>query len=451
MLRLLVATTTQKDWEFRQIDVKTAYLYGDLEEEIYIAVPEGLKGVPEGHVLQLIKALYGLKQAGCQWYKTLMGAMEKFSMKKIKSDPHIFIIQKSKKVLIILIWVDDLFPFRDKHLVNDFKRWIPNYFDTSPPCDAHYFLGIHVTRNRTIEDPKPFIALNQISFIENALVTIERMYGKTITVCKTVLPAAKIVPNKTPKVMADPRTVQVFQSAMGQLMYIMLATHPNLAYPVGMLAHHVSNPSLDHINTLFHLAGYLKQTIKQTLIFRKPADNESEIGLIESYTNTNWAGEMHSGRSTSGMLILKDTSPISWSSRRQGTISTSTMESEYITMYNTIQHTLWIRALETQMGISDLKPRILCDNKAAIAIATGGKMTFKKSRYMNVKYHWIRDVHKKKEVIINYVRSKDNIADLFTKQLPHSTLCKLRGWFMEDYDKREDVEATGAQESPDEE
>jgi hypothetical protein len=181
-LRLLVSTAAQKDWEFRQIDVKTAYLYGDLEEEVYMAVPEGLEGVPEGCVLQLLKALYGLKQARRQWYKTLKGELEKFGFKKIESNPHTFIVRRSKMVLIIPIWVDDLFLFGDKRLTDEFERWIPDVFETTTPCDAHYFLGIHVTRNRTIMDPEPYIALDQINFIENVLTTIEGMYNRTITV-----------------------------------------------------------------------------------------------------------------------------------------------------------------------------------------------------------------------------------------------------------------------------
>jgi hypothetical protein len=118
------------------------------------------------------------------------------------------------------------------------------------------------------------------------------------------------------------------------------------------------------------------------------------------------------------------------------------MESEYVAMFHTIQHTLWVLALETQLGINEWKPRVLCDNQAAIASATGGEASFKKSKYIDVKYHWIRDVHEWKEVVIDYIRSEDNMADLFTKRLPHNTLSKLRGWFMETYEYRDDPDNT---------
>jgi hypothetical protein len=173
-------------------------------------------------------------------------------------------------------------------------------------------------------------------------------------------------------------------------MYIMLATRPDLAYPVGMLARHASNPTPKHVDALFHLVGYLKHTISQVLIYRKPRQGEPNQGLIEAYTDADWARETHSGRSTSGMLITREGSPIAWSSKRQGIVSTSTMESEYVAMFHTIQHTLWVLTVETQLGTNEWKPRVLCDNQAAIASATGGEASFKKSKYIDVKYHWIR-------------------------------------------------------------
>jgi len=112
-------------------------------------VPQGLKDVPKGHVLKLIKALYRLRQAGRQWYNTLRKVLEKFGMKRVESDPHTFVVTKvinrEKKTLIIPIYVDDLFPFGDKVLTDNFEVFIPDYFETTPPCDAHYFLGICVT------------------------------------------------------------------------------------------------------------------------------------------------------------------------------------------------------------------------------------------------------------------------------------------------------------------
>jgi hypothetical protein len=428
----------QKDWEFRQIDVKTAYLYGELEEEVYMAVPEGLGDVPENSVLRLKKALYGLKQAGRQWYNKLRGVMEEFGMKRVESDPHTFIATKKVKgvmrTIIVPVYVDDLFPFGDIELVEEFEKYIPRYFETSPPCDAHYFLGIRVTRRRWPSVPRKdsYICLDQITFIQSVLKAIEGLYGATITPRKAVLPAEPIVPNTELKIKKDPAFVRKFQSAVGQLMYIMLATRPDLAYPVGILARHASNPTPDHVTALLHLAGYLMYTTKEVLAYRIP-DNEKRYGLIEAFSDADWAGEAHSARSTSGMVVFKNETPICWSSKRQGVVSTSTMEAEYIALFNTAQHAKWLSSLEKQFGTFERVPLLCCDNQAAITIATGGELGYKRSKYMEIKLHWVRDHFKEGHYEINYVSTEDNLADLLTKRLSSSALSNLWDYLLETY------------------
>ena len=167
-----------------------------------------------------------------------------------------------------------------------------------------------------------------------------------------VLPAIEIIPNEQPKILADASRIQRFQSAVGQLMYLMLATRPDLAYPVGMLAQHASNPSSDHEKALHHLVGYVQHTRDYTLTFYKPTQDARDPGVIQVLSNADWAGETHSGHSTTGMVILKNRSAISWSSKRQGVVSTSTMESEYIALFNMLSSTCGIS--NTTTGYSTL-------------------------------------------------------------------------------------------------
>ena len=169
---MLFALAVQKDWEVRQIDIKTAYLYGDLDEEIYMEAPKGYD-VPHKHVLWLKKALYGLKQASRQWYRKLKGSLSEFGLKEVRNEPHTFVVNKvvndQKCTLIVPIYVDDLFPIGDKLLVDKFEKFIPNYFEISPPCNTHYFLGIHVKRNRSPDEGMPYLALDQIKYIETLM------------------------------------------------------------------------------------------------------------------------------------------------------------------------------------------------------------------------------------------------------------------------------------------
>ena len=251
-LRLLTAMAVQNDWEFRHLDVKTAYLHGDLEEEVYMAVPQGLEDVPEGYVLKLKKALYGLKQAGRQWYEHLRATMKDFGLKHAESDPHMFVFNGKiggvTHTLIIPIYVNDIFLFGSKILANQFEEFIPQYYDITDPCDAQYLLGVHVTQQRTGQHK--YIMLDQVHFAEQTISNIAQYYGGNVKERNTVLPAEDLVPNLEPKENSNPGLVWTFQSAVGQLMYPMMATRPNIAYAVRMLARHASNPSDQHIATI---------------------------------------------------------------------------------------------------------------------------------------------------------------------------------------------------------
>ena len=206
-LRLLFGLAVQKDWEVRQIDVKTAYLCGDLDEEIFMEPPEGAN-VPEGHVFRLLKAIYGLKQAGRQWYQELRETMSKFGLTQVKSDPHTFVAHKvvkgTKYSLILPVYVDDLFPIGDKTLTDDFEKWIGNYFETTPPVDVHYFLGIRVTRTRTPNNS--YFTLDQTRFIESVLSRVT----EPLKTYPTPLSSNELVPNPEPRETAKQETVRTY-------------------------------------------------------------------------------------------------------------------------------------------------------------------------------------------------------------------------------------------------
>ena len=183
----------QRDWEFRHLDVKTAYLHGDLEEEVYMASPQGLEDVPEGYVLKLKKALYGLKQAGRQWYEHLRATMKDFGLKCAESNPHTFVFNGKiggvTHTLIVPIYVDDIFLFRSKTLANQFEEFIPQYYDITDPCNAQYLLGIRVTRQRTNDK---YIMLDQVRFTEQTISNITQYYGE-VKERNTVLLAEDLV------------------------------------------------------------------------------------------------------------------------------------------------------------------------------------------------------------------------------------------------------------------
>ena len=417
-LRLLFALAIQKDWEVRQIDVKTAYLYGDLDEEVYMEPPEGSTN-PKGHVYRLRKAIYGLKQAGREWYKKLKATMAKFGLTQVVSEPHTFVAHKFvggvRRTIILPVYVDDLFPIGDKQLTDEFEAWIGKYFETTAPCDAHYFLGIRILRDRNLDDDEaPYISLDQEKYIGTVL---NRVSPDTVKAYLTPLPTAELVKNTAPIDSANPEDVRQYQSAIGQLMYIMLGTHPDLALTVGKLSRFSSNPSVDHIKAVKRAFGYLKNTQDSRLVLRRDLDDPPLP--IYGFTDADWAGETDTARSTSGYVFFLSGAAFSWSSKRQEVTAGSTMEAEYIALYHGGHQAAWIINFMEELGFPlDHPLEVNCDNEAAIAVANGGELPFKRSKHINTKYHVIRDYVNANQLSVIKVTSEDNLADQFTKVLP---------------------------------
>jgi hypothetical protein len=414
-LRLLFAMAVEKDWEVRQIDVKTAYLYGDLDEEVYMEPPEGTD--LGGKVYRLLKAIYGLKQAGRQWYRKLKETMSEFGLTQVISEPHTFVAHKVvegvKLTIILPIYVDDLFPVGNKRLTDEFEAWIPNYFEITAPCDAHYFLGIRIRRNRNPEDGSaPYISLDQDKYIESVLGRVT----EPIKEYETPLPTAELVPNPEPKESADPEVVHQYQSAIGQLMYIMLGTRPDLAFAVGKLSRFSSNPSPDHVRAVQRTFGYLANYNNTSLVYRRDLNDPPQP--IFGYTDADWAGDTSTGKSTTGYVFFLSGAAFSWSSKKQEVTAGSTMEAEYVALYHTGRQAAWINNFLEQIGFPlDGPLEVKCDNEAAIAVANGGELPFKKSKHINVKYHTIRDYVNTNQLSVTKVASKENLADQFTKVL----------------------------------
>ena len=403
-IRMLFTLAVQQDWEVCQIDVKTAYLYGDLDEEIYMEAPQGYD-VPDKHVLRLTKALYGLKKAGCQWYRKLKGSLSEFGLKEVHNEPHTFVVNKvvndQKCTLIVPIYVDDSFPIGDKVLVDEFENFIPSYFEISPPCDAHYFLGICVKRNCSPSKGMPYLALDQIKYIE-LLTDLMKSEGTPLKKYATPLSTQEIIDNPRPKEEANSDKVKIYQHLIGQLMYLMMGTRPDLAYAVGLLSRYSSNPSDHHFKCITRAFGYLDYYQNSTLTYRMKPDETPNI--IRAYTDANYAGEKSTAKLTSGYLYTLHDTVFSWASKRQETVAESTMEAEYIALAQTGRHAAWVIGFMEEIGhpLKGLLP-VFCDNEAAISNATGEEVSFKRSKYINVKYHKIREHIANNEIKVKYV------------------------------------------------
>jgi len=250
-IRLLLALAAMHNPELHQMDVKTAFLYGSLEELVFMEQPEGFERGKD-MVWQLIKALYGLKQSPRGWYKELDGALKSLGFTRTVSDHSIYVRNNSEGLIIVGVYVDDLtIPAANPNTLARFKTEMSKRYEMKDLGELHFILGLQVKRDRVART----LHLSQKQYIDTVLERFEMLN------CK---PAKSPLRSKT--VMSvrrdhEERADQArYLTTLGSLVYAMLGTRPDLAYPVGLLGRFASDPSVTHWEGVLSVFQYLKHT-----------------------------------------------------------------------------------------------------------------------------------------------------------------------------------------------
>ena len=411
--KALFAIAAARGWVIEQMDVKTAFLYGEVDAEIYVEMPHEF-GKPNT-VCFLRKALYGLKQAPRIWKQTLAASLAKLGLVESETDTAVFKIESKipigvfeKSGVIVVVYVDDLLLFGpDIGEVNRLKRRLEESFQMSDLGPCAFFLGIKVERdlvNKTIR-------LSQEAYID----TILRRFGysdvntkETPAAINTILePAGPDTPS------LGQAEIREYQSKVGSLMFLMQGTRPDIAFAISMLSRFCANPTKEHVTAAKRVFCYLKRTKSMALIYR---GHES----LEGFTDSDFAGEKSTSKSTGGYAILLGGAAISWSSKRQPIIAGSTTEAEYVGMYFATKEALWIRRLLREFGVKaaakGVPMKFFGDNNSANVLAHNPEM-HQKSKHIRNKYHLVRQNVAREKLDFQHVAGEDNTADIFTKPL----------------------------------
>jgi len=217
---------------------------------------------------------------------------------------------------------------------------------------------------------------------------------------------------------------KIYQSIVGALMYCAVLTRPDIAHVVSKLSQFNKHPHQEHLVAAKRVLRYLKGNPKGTLTF-----SPNNMSLL-CYTDADWATSNTDRKSYSGYVVLFANGPIAWESRKQNSVSLSSTEAEYVAMCQGTKEILFLRSLLAEVGLSDSinKPTtIFCDNQGA-EFLTKNASTHKRSKHIDIKYHFIRDKYDEGLIDIHHVPSADNLADMFTKclsKVKHINFCKL--------------------------
>lgn len=407
--RVLFALAAVLGWHIHQMDVKTAFLNGNLEEEVYMKPPPGVT-VPRGKVLHLCKALYGLKQAPRAWYDKFRHTMLLSGWRVSSYDPCIFIHDDSH--IILALWVDDMLIFGpNMTAINAFKTHISQAFEMTDEGECSYYLGLHVIQQQGE------VLIHQGQYAQQVL----SRFGFAHTTTSPTPGNSRAVLTQNDTTTATPEFKLNYQSKIGSINFLANNTRPDISFPTGYVARYASNPNQSHMDAVDHICAYVANDPHKGIRYRK-----SEGINLHGFSDSNHGGEQ--GKSTGGYIFLIGGGPVAWRSQRQKTVALSTMDAEYIAASEAAKQAIWLKNFINDLQIPEChidRVPLFIDNNSALKLTKNPEF-HSRSKHLDLKYHYIREkVVDTKEIVTQRVDTQNNTADIFTKFLPRATHEKL--------------------------
>ena len=408
-IRLLLAFACHMNFKLFQMDVKSAFLNGFIQEEVYVEQPPGFEdhGKPN-HVFKLQKALYGLKQAPRAWYERLSKFLMEKGFSRGSVDTTLFLKKNQHDLLVVQIYVDDIiFGATNQKLCECFAKDMQNEFEMSMMGELTFFLGLQVKQN------KDGIFINQTKYIKDMLKKFEIPEVKEMPT--PMSPATKLDKDEKGKDVNQ----KLFRGMIGSLLYL-TASRPDIMFSVCLCARFQACPKESHLSAVKRIFRYLIGTQNLGLWYPRG----TSFDLI-GFSDADYAGSKIDRKSTSGTCHFLGHMLVSWSSKKQNSVALSTAEAEYIAAENCCAQILWIKQQLSDFGVSLNNIPIFCDNTSAINI-TKNPVQHSRTKHIEIRHHFIRDHVLKNDISIEFVDSLNQIADIFTKPLNEAQFIKIR-------------------------
>ncbi|GJS87039.1 putative ribonuclease H-like domain-containing protein [Tanacetum coccineum] len=372
-IRLFLAYASFKDFMVYQIDVKSAFLYGKIEEEVYVCQPLRFEDpdFPD-KVYKVEKALYGLHQALRAWYASLSTYFLENRFQRGQIDKTFFIRRDKGDILLVQVYVDDIiFGSTKKSLCTEFEKMMHKKFQISSMGELTFFLGLFSdvkTASTPMESHKPLL---------------KDANGGDIDEHK-------------------------YRSMIGSLMYL-TSSRPDIMFAIGACVRFQVNPKVSHLHAVKRIFRYLKGQPKLGLWYPK----DSPFDLV-AYTNSDYAGASLDRKSTTGGCQFLGCRLISWQCTKQPVVANSTTEAEYIAASSCYGQVLWIQNQMLDYGYNLMHTKIYIDNKSTICIVKN-PILYSKTKHIEIRHHFIRDSNEKKLIQMIKIYTDHNVADLLIK------------------------------------
>ncbi|KAK2364787.1 putative mitochondrial protein [Trifolium repens] len=409
-IRLLLGVACILKFKLYQMDVKSAFLNGYLQEEVYVEQPKGFVD-PEhpNYVYKLKKALYGLKQAPRAWYERLTQFLEEQGYRKGGSDKTLFVKQEKGKFIIAQIYVDDIvFGGMSNAMVQHFVQQMQSEFEMSLVGELTYFLGLQI---KQMDDT---IFISQSKYARNII----KKFGMDNATHKRTPAPTHLKLTKDEKGISVDQSL--YRSMIGSLLYL-TASRPDITYAVGVCARYQADPKVSHLTQVKRILKYVNGTSDYGIMY-----SHCENSTLYGYCDADWAGSADDRKSTSGGCFFLGTNLISWFSKKQNCVALSTAEAEYIAAGSSCSQLVWMKQMLKEYDVEQDALTLYCDNMSAINISKN-PVQHSKTKHIDIRHHYIRDLVENKIVVLEHVGTKEQIADIFTKALDAVQFENLRG------------------------
>ncbi|CAN1849719.1 Retrovirus-related Pol polyprotein from transposon TNT 1-94 [Linum perenne] len=398
-VRVLLALSASKGWKLWQMDVKNAFLHGELDRQIYMEQPQGFKsGHHPEYVCKLKKALYGLKQAPRAWYGKIAEFLIQNGYNLAPSDSSLFVKNQEGRIAVVLVYVDDLIITGDDEVeVTQIKANLSVRFKMKELGELRHFLGLEV------EKTKEGLFLCQHKYSKDLLEKFGMLECKPVS---APVDASVKLRSTEGKDLEDTTT---YRQLVGSLIYLTL-TRPDLSYAVGLVSRFMQNPKKPHLEAAKRILRYVKGTINHGILYKKGGNTE-----LSGYCDADYAGDLDTRRSTTGYVFSLGSGPISWCSKRQPTVALSTTEAEYNSSAMATQECVWLIQLLKDLGQQvNYSVSLLCDNQSALRLVDN-PVFHARTKHVEVQYHFVREKVLQGYIDMKYINTEDQLADMFTK------------------------------------
>ncbi|CAN1127242.1 Retrovirus-related Pol polyprotein from transposon TNT 1-94 [Linum perenne] len=406
-VRILLSLAVNEDWPLFQMDVKNAFLNGDLEEEVYMNIPEGVvhKG-EKNSVCKLRKSLYGLKQSPRAWFGKFSKTVISLGYTHCQTDDTMFVRHsKDDKITILIVYVDDIIiTGSDSEEIQKLKFKLSQEFELKDLGEMKYFLGMEIARS------SKGLLLSQRKYV------LDLLAETGMTGCKPASTPMQANLQFSRETDGKPTDKGRYQQLVGKLIYL-AHTRPDITFAVSVVSQFMNEPTEEHLTAVTHILRYLKKTPGLGLMFKKSASRS-----VDMYTDASWASEVTSRRSTTGYCSYVWGNLVTWRSKKQSVVARSSAEAEYRALALGIQEAMWIQRVLKELSLPEHDTvHMFTDSQAALSIVKN-PVHHDRTKHVEIDRHFITEKVEQGIIDVSYVPSRQQTADVLTKALSKDLL-----------------------------